>query len=79
MVVAARDRFQIPQNVVKRVRDWGRFTKTVKRPVSMQGAVIVPRASPVKQRAGCEVEVVVRNILNFLNRSDLSNPLMGAR
>jgi hypothetical protein len=56
MVVVVRGRFQILQNVVKRVRDWGRFTKTVKRFVSMQDAVIVPRANPAKQRVGCEVK-----------------------
>ncbi len=56
MVVVARDRFQIRQNVVERVRDWDRFIKTVKRPVSMQGAVIVPRASPAKRRVGYEAE-----------------------
>ncbi len=71
MVVAARDRFQIPQNVVKRVRDWGRFTKTVKRSVSMPDAAIVPRANPAKQRVGCEVEkyrisyVSVATIISF--------------
>ncbi|MCP4255442.1 MAG: hypothetical protein GY775_18975 [Candidatus Scalindua sp.] len=52
----ARDRSRILQNVVRRVRDWGRFTKTVKRSVSMQDAAIVPRANPAKQRVGCEVE-----------------------
>ncbi len=56
MVAVARDRSRILQNVVKRVRDWGRFTKTVKRSVPMQDAAIVPRASPAKQRVGCEVE-----------------------
>ncbi len=56
MVVAAPGRFQILQNVVKRVRDWGRFTKTVKRSVSMQDAVIAHRANPAKQRVGYEVE-----------------------
>ncbi len=56
MVVVARDRFQIRQNVVKAVKAWDRFIKTVKRPVSMQDAVIVLRASPAKQRVGCEVE-----------------------
>ena len=66
MVVVARGRFQIPQNVVKRVRDWGRFINAVKRSVSVQGAIIVLRANPVKQRVGCEAEVVVRNILNLL-------------
>ncbi len=58
MVVVARDRFQIRQNVVERVRDWGRFIKTVKRSVSMQGAVIVPRASPAKRRVGYEAKKI---------------------
>ncbi|MDP6923678.1 MAG: hypothetical protein R2568_00395 [Candidatus Scalindua sp.] len=52
MVAVDLDRFQIPQNVVKAVWDWDRSIKTVKRFVSMQGAVIVPRASPAKQRVG---------------------------
>ncbi len=56
MVVVVRGRFQILQNDVKAVRDWGRCTKTVKRSVSMQGAVIVLRVNPVKQRVGREVE-----------------------
>ncbi len=56
MVAVVRGRFRIPQNVVKRVRDWGRFTKTVRRSVSMQDATIVPRANPAKQRVGCEAE-----------------------
>jgi hypothetical protein len=54
MVVVARDRFQIQQNVVKAVMVWGRFIKIVKRPVSVQGAVIVPRADPVKRRVGVD-------------------------
>ncbi len=58
MVAVARDRFQIPQSVVERAKDWGRFIKTVKRSVSMQGAVIVPRASPAKRRVGCEAEKI---------------------
>jgi len=58
MVVEALDRFQIPQNVVKAVRGWGRFIKTVKRSVSVRGAIIVLRASPAKQRAGYEAEKV---------------------
>ena len=58
MAAVARGRFRILQNVVKRVRDWGRSTKTVKRSVSMQDAVIVPRASPAKQRVGCEVKKI---------------------
>jgi len=52
MVVEALDRFQIPQNVVKAVRGWGRFIKTVKRSVSVRGAIIVLRASPAKQKVG---------------------------
>ena len=56
MVVAARDRFQIQQNVVKSVRDWDRFIRTVIKSVSVQGAVIALRASPAKQRAGDEAE-----------------------
>lgn len=52
MVVVAPGRFRILQNVVKHVRDWGRFTKTVKKVVSMQDAVIVLRANPAKQRVG---------------------------
>lgn len=52
MAVAARDRFQIQQNVVKNVKDWDKFIKTVKRSVHMQGANIVLRASHVKQRVG---------------------------
>lgn len=58
MVVVVRDRFQIPLNVVKRVRDWGSFIKTVKRSVLAQGVVIAPRANLVKQRVGCEAEKV---------------------
>jgi hypothetical protein len=54
MVVVARDRFQIQQNVVKNVRVWGRFIKTVKRPVSVQGAIIALRANLVKQGVGSE-------------------------
>ncbi len=56
MVAVAQGRFQIRQSVVKAVKAWGRFIKTVKKPVSLQGAIIVLRASPVKQRAGCEAE-----------------------
>ena len=56
MVAVALDRFQIPQSVVKRVRDWGRSIKAVKRSVSVQGAIIALRASPAKQRVGCEVK-----------------------
>jgi len=63
MVVVARGRFQIQQNVVKRVRGWGRFTKTVKRSVSLQGAVIALRASPAKQRVGYEAEIIWRNLI----------------
>ena len=54
MVVVARDRFQIQQNVVKIVRGWDRFIKTVKRSVPVQGANIVLRANLVKQRVGSE-------------------------
>jgi len=56
MAVVAPGIFRILQNVVKRVRDWGRFTKTVKKVASMQDAVIVPRANPAKQRVGYEVK-----------------------
>ena len=56
MVVEALDRFQIQQNVVKAVRGWGRFIKTVKRSVSVRGVIIALRASPAKQRVGCGVE-----------------------
>ena len=52
MVVEALDRFQIQQNVVKAVRGWGRFIKTVKGSVSVRGAIIVLRASPAKQKVG---------------------------
>ena len=52
MVVGVLDRFQIPQNVVKAVRGWGRFIKAVRRSVSVRGAIIVLRASPAKQRVG---------------------------
>ena len=66
MVAVARGRFQILQNVVKAVRDWGRFIKTVKKSVSVQGAIIVLRASPAKQRVGCEAEKY-REILSGVN------------
>ncbi len=56
MVAVARGKFRIPQNVVERVKDWGRFTKTAKKSVSMQDATIVTRANPAKQRVGCEAE-----------------------
>ncbi len=58
MVVGARDKFPIHQNVVKNVRDWDKFIKTVKRSVSVQGAIIVLRADPVKQRVGFEAEKI---------------------
>ena len=58
MVVEALDRFQIQQNVVKAVRGWGRFIKTVKRSVSVRGAIIVLRASPAKQKVGLEAEKI---------------------
>ncbi len=54
MVVGARDKFPIHQNVVKNVRDWDKFIKTVKRSVPVQGANIVLRANLVKQRVGNE-------------------------
>ncbi len=63
MVVVAPGRFRILQNVVKYVRDWGRFTKTVKKVVSMQDAVIVLRANPAKQRVGCEVKKIYKNLV----------------
>ena len=63
MAVVARDRFQIQQSVVKRVRGWGRSIKTVKRSVSVRGAILVLRASPAKQRVGCEAEKVDRNLV----------------
>jgi hypothetical protein len=43
---------------VKRVRGWGRSIKAVKRYVSVQGAIIVLRADPVKQRVGFEAEKI---------------------
>ena len=55
MVVGARDKFPIHQNVVKNVRDWDKFIKTVKRSVPVQGANIVLRANLVKRRVGGEV------------------------
>ena len=58
MVVVVRGRFQIQQSVVKRVMVWDRFIKAVKRYVSMQGAIIVLRASPAKQKVGREAEKV---------------------
>ena len=54
MVVAAQVKSQIRQNVVKNVRVWGRFIKTVKRSVPVQGANIVLRANLVKRRVGSE-------------------------
>ena len=63
MVVVARERLQIPQNVVKIVMGWGRFIKIVKRPVSVQGAIIVLRASLVKQRVGGEAGKIQRNLI----------------
>ena len=39
---------------MKIVRGWDRFIKIVKRPVSVQGAVIVLRANLVRQRVGGE-------------------------
>jgi hypothetical protein len=57
MVVGARDKFPIQQSVVKNVRDWGKFIKTVKRSVPVQGANIVLRANLVKQRAGSELKL----------------------
>jgi hypothetical protein len=57
MAVAARDRFQIQQNVVKIVRGWGRFIKTAKWSVPVQGANIVLRANLVKQRVGSELRL----------------------
>ncbi len=71
MVAVARDRSRILQNVVTRVRDWGRFIKIVKRSVSMQDAAIALRANRAKQRVGCEVEkyrisyVSVATIISF--------------
>ncbi len=52
MVVAARARSQILQNVVKIVRGWDKFIKAAKRPVHMQGANIVLRANLVRQGVG---------------------------
>ena len=57
MVVGVRDKFPIHQNVVKNVRDWDKFIKTVKRSVPVQGANIVLRANLVKQRAGSELKL----------------------
>jgi hypothetical protein len=54
MVVAAQAKSQIQQNVVRNVRGWGRFIKTVKRYVSVQDANIALRASLAKQRVGGE-------------------------
>ncbi len=54
MVVGDRDKSQIQQNVVKNVRGWDKFIKTVKRSVPVQGANIVLRANLVKQRVGSE-------------------------
>ena len=57
MVVGARDKFPIQQNVVKNVRDWDKFIKIVKRSVPVQGANIVLRVNLVKQRAGSELKL----------------------
>lgn len=57
MVVVAQGRFQIPQNVVKRVMDWGRSIKTVKVSVSVQGVVIAPHANLVKQKVVGELKL----------------------
>jgi hypothetical protein len=54
MVVEAQAKFPIQQNVVKNVRDWDRFIKTVKRSVSVQGVIIVHRANLAKRRVGGE-------------------------
>ncbi len=54
MVVGARDKSQIPQNVVKIVRGLDKFIKTVKRSVPVPGANIVLRVNLVKQRVGSE-------------------------
>ena len=54
MVVGVRDKSQIQQNVVKSVRGWDKFIKTVKRSVPVQGANIVLRANLVKQRVASE-------------------------
>ncbi len=54
MVVGARDKSQIQQNVVKNVTGWDRFIKTAKRSVPVQGANIVLHASRVIQRVGNE-------------------------
>jgi hypothetical protein len=54
MVVVARDRFPIRQNVVKIVRGWDKFIKTVKRSVPVQDANIVLRANLVRPRVGSE-------------------------
>ncbi len=63
MAVVARDRFQIQQSVVKRVRGWGRSIKTVKRLELVQDAVIVLRANLVKQRVGGETGKIWRNLV----------------
>jgi hypothetical protein len=57
MVVGARDKSQIQQNVVKNVRAWDKFIKTAKRSVPVQGANIVLRANLVKQRVGSELRL----------------------
>ena len=54
MVVAAQAKSPIQQNVVTIVRGWGKFIKTIKRSVHMQGANIVLRANLVRQRVGGE-------------------------
>ena len=63
MVVVDRERLQIPQNVVKIVMGWGRFIKTVKRSVSVQGAIIVLRVNLVNRRVGGETGKVQRRFV----------------
>jgi len=63
MVAVALGRFLIQQSVVKRVRDWGRSIKAVKRSVSVQDAIIVLRANHAKQRVGYEAKRIQSNLV----------------
>ncbi|MHC4182863.1 MAG: hypothetical protein ACYSR0_05890 [Planctomycetota bacterium] len=48
---------------MKNVRGWGKFIKTVKGSVPVQGANIVLRANPAKQRVGGKAGEVRRNLV----------------
>ena len=54
MVVTVQAKSQIQQNVVKDVKGWDKFIKTVKKSVYMLGANIVLHANLVTQRVGSE-------------------------